>query len=235
MIEKDGESSNADKTAFYICVAHLGGYLFFDATSQKVRPDDTTTVFTEEENFWIPLHVFGRLEVKNDSLDFLLLDDSWLQDELKLGHLRLTCTQDDEGYYLLTAPSKELKEFASRFATNPKAFSDKEPFERIPSEAAKRRSSRSMPLTHSKRSIDVGNRSLRHPSRRGDETQTILLSCEFAGGRNHDSRCDWIALCVRGTADAENIRGNREVLLRSVVDREFQKFAEQIATLLATG
>ena len=131
LIEKDGESSNANKAAFDICVAHLGGRLFFDATSQKMRPDNTTAVFNEEEDFWIPLHLFGRLEVKEDGLDFLLLDDGWLQDELKSGRLRLTCSQDDEGYYLLTAPSKELKEFATRFATDPRPFSYKEAFERM--------------------------------------------------------------------------------------------------------
>ena len=207
LIEKDGESSNANKAAFDICVAHLGGRLFFDATSQKMRPDNTTAVFNEEEDFWIPLHLFGRLEVKEDGLDFLLLDDSWLQDELKSGRLRLTCSQDDEGYYLLTAPSKELKEFATRFATDPRAFSYREDFARTPPQTAKRRSSHLMPLTDPERSIDIDNRSLRHPWRRGDKTQTILLSCEPAGDRNHDSRCDWTALCARGTAAAENIRG----------------------------
>lgn len=177
LIEKSGEPGNSDKGAFDICVAHLGGYLFFDATAQKVRRDGNTGVFDEDQDFWIPLHVFGRLDVKDDRLDFLLLDDSWLQDELKSGRLRLTCSQDDEGYYLLTAPSKELKEFATRFATDPRVFSYKEDFERIPPQTAKRRSSHLMPLTDPMRSIDIANRSLRHLSSTGDETQTILLSC----------------------------------------------------------
>ena len=134
-----GEPGNSDKGAFDICVAHLGGYLFFDATSQKVRPAGSTGVFNEEEDFWIPLQVFGTLEAKDDRLDLLLLDDSWLQDHLKSGRLRLTCSQDDEGYYLLTAPSKELKQFAIRFAADPNAFSFSEDFYRTPGKEASTR------------------------------------------------------------------------------------------------
>lgn len=128
LIEKRSEPGNPDKGAFDICLAHLGGYLFFDATSQKVRSDGNAGVFNEEEDFWIPLHVFGRLEAKDDRLNFLLLEDSWLQDELGAGRLRLTCSQDDEGQYVLTAPSKELKLFASHYARDPKAFSYIEDF-----------------------------------------------------------------------------------------------------------
>jgi hypothetical protein len=75
-----------------------------------------------------------------DALHFRLLDDGWLQDELKSGRLHLTCSQDDEGGYLLTAPSKELKEFAARFAADLKAFSYAENFDRVPREEAIRAS-----------------------------------------------------------------------------------------------
>ena len=153
LVEKGGASSTSDRGAFDICVAHLGGHLFFDATSQKVRPDGKTAVFSEDEDFWIPLHLLGRLEVKEDKLDFLLLDDSWLQDELESGRLQLTCSQDDEGNYLLTAPSKELQQFAARFATDPKAFSYREEFEGLHSEVARRRSSHPALLTDAKRSV----------------------------------------------------------------------------------
>lgn len=173
LVEKGGKSSNSDRGAFDICVAHLGGHLFFDATSQKVRPDGKTAVFNEEEDFWIPLHLFGRLEVKDDKLDFLLLEDSWLQDELESGRLHLTCSQDDEGSYLLTAPSKELKQFAARFATDPKAFSYREEFEGIHSEVAERRSSHPVLLTDPKRGV-VTNYSPSGVKELSNKTQVAL-------------------------------------------------------------
>ena len=131
LIQKVGQSTSSDREAFDICVAHLGGYLFFDATFQRVQADGETAVFTEDD-LWIPLHLIGRLEVKDDALQFLLLADDWLQDELKSGRLHLTSTQDDEGNYLLAAPSKELKEFAAHFAADSRAFSYAEDFELVP-------------------------------------------------------------------------------------------------------
>ena len=131
LIQKVGQSTSSDREAFDICVAHLGGYLFFDATFQRVQTDGETAVFSEDE-LWIPLHLIGRLEVKDDALHFLLLADDWLQDELKSGRLHLTSTQDDEDNYLLAAPSKELKEFAGHFAADSRAFSYAEDFELVP-------------------------------------------------------------------------------------------------------
>ena len=132
LIQKVAELDNANKAAFDICVAHLGGNLFFDATFQQVRPDGQAVLGEDDNLFWIPFHLIGRLDVEGNALHFLLLDDTWLQDELKSGRLHLTCSQDDEGQYLLTAPSKELKEFAARFASDPHAFSYQENFERVP-------------------------------------------------------------------------------------------------------
>lgn len=186
LVEKGGESSNSDRGAFDICVAHLGGHLFFDATSQRMRPDGKTAVFDEEEAFWIPLHLFGRLEVKGDKLDFLLLDDSWLQDELESGRLHLTCSQDDEGYYLLTAPSKELKQFAVRFATDPTAFSYREEFKGIHSEAAERRSSRPVLLTDPKRSVAT-NYSYSDSREFSKETQVAYRPRRLPGSRGFAS------------------------------------------------
>jgi len=134
LIEQHGQSDASNKHAFDLCVAHLGGYLFFDATFQMVLPDGKKTVLGEDD-FWIPLHLIGKLEIEDNTLHFRLLDDDWLQDELKSGRIRLTCSQDDEGMYILTAPSKELKQFAARFASDPRAFSYAEDFARAPREA----------------------------------------------------------------------------------------------------
>lgn len=139
LIQRVGESDTSNKAAFDICVAHLGGYLFFDATFQTVRPDGKALWGEDDNLFWIPLHLIGRLDVNDAALHFRLLDDAWLQDQLKSGRLHLTSSQDDEGQYLLTAPSSELKEFAMHFATSAVAFSYVEDFELVPREEANSR------------------------------------------------------------------------------------------------
>jgi hypothetical protein len=140
LIEKAGESNNSNKGAFDICVAHLGGYLFFDATFQLMQPDGKKALLGEDdESLWIPLHLIGILEVENDALHFRLLDDDWLQDAMKSGRVDLTRSQNDEGQYILTAPSKELKQFAARLASDPRAFSYAEYFARAPRESTHQR------------------------------------------------------------------------------------------------
>ena len=115
-------------------MAHLGGALFFDATFQVVLADGQKSLAGGDDFFWIPLHLIGRLEIEDDALHFRLLDDGWLQDALKTGRVQLTCSQNDEGRYILTAPSSELKQFAAQFADDPEAFSAVEDFTRTPNE-----------------------------------------------------------------------------------------------------
>jgi hypothetical protein len=131
LMQKTPDSNTSDRVAFDICVAHLGGALFFDATFQVVPADGQKSFLGGDDNFfWIPLHLIGRLEIEEDALHFRLLDDSWLQDALKSGRVQLTCSQNDEGDYLLTAPSSELKQFAALFAADPEVFSVVEDFTR---------------------------------------------------------------------------------------------------------
>lgn len=146
LIQNVRGSDNSNRDAFDICVAHLGGYLFFDATFQVVLPDGKKTLLGEDDvPFWIPLHLIGRLEIEYDALHFRLLDDGWLQDAQKSGRVHLTCSQDYEGTYLLTAPSKELKQFAAQFARDPEAFSYTEDFVRAPDEETEHRHSDAIP------------------------------------------------------------------------------------------
>ncbi len=141
LIQQLAQSDTSNRPAFDLCVAHVGEYLFFDATFQEVPSDGKKTALGDDDNlFWIPLHLIGRLDIEDDALHFRLLNDGWLQDALKSGRVQLTCSQDDEGQYLLTAPSKELKEFAAHFASDAKAFSYVEDFARFQQEARLRHS-----------------------------------------------------------------------------------------------
>jgi hypothetical protein len=135
LMQKVPDSGTSERVAFDICVAHLGGALFFDATFQVVQADgQKSSLGGDDDFFWIPLHLIGRLEIEDDTLHFRLLDDGWLQDALKSGRVQLTSSQNDEGRYILTAPSSELKQFAAQFADDPEAFSAVEDFTRTPNE-----------------------------------------------------------------------------------------------------
>jgi hypothetical protein len=123
---------NSNRPAFDICAAHLGGYLFFDATFRAMQPDGQKPVLREDDDdvFWMPLHLIGRLDVQSDAIHFRLLSDDWLQEEWQSGRLQLPSAENDAGEKFLTASSKQLKEFALRYATDAEAFSYSEDFAR---------------------------------------------------------------------------------------------------------
>ncbi len=144
MIDRDADSKTGNKLVLEICVAHLDGQLFYDATFQLLRPGDQPTLPPEfvvgsdifavnvVAGFWVPMHIIGRLEIEKNRLHFRNLDDEWLQAALKSRLVSVTSAQDSSGEYFLTAPATELKTFTARLVTNPKAFSNQQDLTRVP-------------------------------------------------------------------------------------------------------
>jgi hypothetical protein len=136
LAQKATGSDPSDRFIFDLCVAHLGNYLFFDATFEMLAPDGTRV--NPDENWWIPAHFIGRLDIEANALHFKLLSDDWFQDSLRTGRIWVTVAPDDNGQFLLTAPSDELKLFVVEIASDPDAFSVPENFERAPREESTR-------------------------------------------------------------------------------------------------
>jgi hypothetical protein len=144
MIDHDADSKTGNKLVFEICVAHLDGQLFYDATFQILRPSDEPTLppeFVVGSNifavnvvagFWVPMHIIGRLEIEKNALHFQNVDNKWLQVALKSRLISVTSAQDDSGEYFLTANGKQLKAFVAHLATNLKAFSEQQDLTRVP-------------------------------------------------------------------------------------------------------
>src|SRR5215472_16020119 len=144
MIDRDVDSKTGNKLVLEICVAHVDGRLFYDATFQILRPGDEPILPPEfvvgssiiavniVDGVWKPMHIVGRLEFVKNALHFQNLDNEWLQAALKSGSVRVTSAKDDSGEYFLTANGKELKAFVTHLATNLTAFSDQLDLIRVP-------------------------------------------------------------------------------------------------------
>ncbi len=144
IVDRNADSKTGNKLVLEICVAHIDGQLFYDATFQILRPDDDPTLppeFVVGSNvfavnivagFWVPMHIIGRLEIQKNALHFRNVDNEWLQAALTSRLISVTSAQDDSGEYFLTANGKQLKSFMSHLATNPKAFSDQQDLTRVP-------------------------------------------------------------------------------------------------------
>jgi hypothetical protein len=133
LLGKGDNAENSHRPAFDICAANLGSYMFFDATFRAMEPDGQKPVLTEDNHdmFWLPLHLIGRLDIESDALHFRLLSSDWLQEEWQSGRVELAAGESDTGEKFLTAASKELKEFAARYAADAEAFSCSEDFARL--------------------------------------------------------------------------------------------------------
>jgi hypothetical protein len=144
MIDRDADSKTGNKLVLEVCVAHINGQLFYDATFQILSPADEpslppefvvgSNIFAVDvlSGFWVPMHIIGRLGIKNNALHFRNIDDKWLQIALKSRLISVMSAQDDSGEYFLTANSKQLKAFVASLSTNPKAFSNQQHLVRAP-------------------------------------------------------------------------------------------------------
>ncbi len=144
MIDRDADSKTGNKLVLEICVAHIDGQLFYDATFQVLRPGDKPTLppeFVVGSNifavdiiagYWVPMHIIGRLEIAKNALHFQNIDNQWLQFALNSRLISVSSAQDDSGEYFLTANGKQLRAFVASLSSNPKAFSDQQDLTRVP-------------------------------------------------------------------------------------------------------
>jgi hypothetical protein len=142
MIDRDADSRTGNKLVLEICVAHINGQLFYDATFQILKTGDTPTLPPEfivgsgifavdvVAGYWVPIHIIGKLEIEKNALHFRNIDDEWLQGALKAKLVTVPSAQDDSGEYFLTANSKQLKALVASLSSIPKAFSHQQDLSR---------------------------------------------------------------------------------------------------------
>jgi hypothetical protein len=142
MVDRDADSKTGSKLVLEICVAHINGQLFYDATFQILNTGDTPTLPPEfvvgggifavdvVAGYWVPMHILGKLEVEKNALHFRNIDDEWLQGALNAKLVTVSSAQDESGEYFLTANSKQLKALMASLSSIPKAFSNQQDLSR---------------------------------------------------------------------------------------------------------
>ena len=143
MVDRDADSRTGSKLVLEICVAHINGQLFYDATFQILNTSDTPTLPPEfvvgsgsfrrgrcRRLLGADAHPVGKLEIKKNALHFRNIDDEWLQGSLNAKLVTVSSAQDDSGEYFLTANSKQLKALMASLSSNPKAFSSQQDLSR---------------------------------------------------------------------------------------------------------
>jgi hypothetical protein len=136
IIDQDADPKTGNKLVLEICVAHINGQLFYDATFQILKTGETPTLPPEfvvgsgifavdvVAGYWVPIHIIGKLEIEKNALHFRNIDDKWLQSALKSKLITVPSAQDDSGEYFLTANSKQLKALVASLLSIPETFSN---------------------------------------------------------------------------------------------------------------
>ena len=114
-----------ESARFEAQLIELGGTTFFDLYPKPFDKGNGLDL----ANF-VPAHTLARVTISEDSMSIALMNCDWLKqlsdrNQLDLAHERL-----DEEMVALTAPTRELRAFALRYADSKEAFGKAEVFHR---------------------------------------------------------------------------------------------------------
>lgn len=106
-------------------LARLNNKLFLDT-----YPEDPEIKNDFYKTHLIPAHMFSEIEINGDSLQFAVLDDQWLGDQLDSGSVNIGQVRI-EGDIILTASTDDLQNFVAKYADNEDAFPNPAVYHRL--------------------------------------------------------------------------------------------------------
>ncbi|HYA98464.1 MAG TPA: hypothetical protein VEH49_10235 [Methylomirabilota bacterium] len=101
-------------------LVRLGGFLFIDFEA----PDGEKRGVTDAVMPALPAHCFGRITFDERQAHIALLDDSWIEKQVKAKTMPLAYLEGPNGR-LVTAKTDELRKFALAHAEDKEIFGDK--------------------------------------------------------------------------------------------------------------
>jgi len=114
------------------CEAHLvklGKHLFLDICPEESSGSEPVNSF-----FWIRGHVFLKISIEKDSLRISYLNEEWLKEKLTAGKIKLAheFLEKDlfDGRIIITAQTKALRKFISKYAEDKEAFPEQDKLHR---------------------------------------------------------------------------------------------------------
>lgn len=106
LCEKDGDTS-----VFHAVSGTLNGIWFLDTSPSNPRDD----------HHLLPIHLFHKLSVRGDTMQFASLEADWLKKKIEKNELSIEHALH-ENEIILTASTAKLQNFISSIASNDTAF-----------------------------------------------------------------------------------------------------------------
>jgi len=112
-------TENEEPAKFQAHLLKLGDFLFLD-----IFPEESEIKNGLYKGLLIPAHGFSRIWIERDSVRLAYLDPDWLKGMIDKKKVNIGHDFIDQGI-ILTAETKELQNFALKYAEDIKAFSNK--------------------------------------------------------------------------------------------------------------
>ncbi len=123
IFERSGDKSydliyteHSASAKFVAHLVQLGKFLFLDIYPHELDLDNDF-----QKAHFLPVHTFSRVWLQEDTLRLVMLDHTWLKDMARKKNLNLAHDRIGD-QIVLTASTRELQKFMTRYAENPKAF-----------------------------------------------------------------------------------------------------------------
>ncbi|HUJ31376.1 MAG TPA: hypothetical protein VLY23_08860 [Candidatus Acidoferrum sp.] len=123
-IMRSDDNSDVD-AVFEVHLLKLGGRVFLDAVQMKNRIAGKEV----DIGLAVPAHILGQVSIEGNVLHLSLLDQEWVEKELKAGKISIPHEEAD-GDVVLTASTADLQKFVLDHANDENAFSALGPLQR---------------------------------------------------------------------------------------------------------
>jgi hypothetical protein len=113
--DKDDKESK-----FSVHIIKLGGHYFLDFYLEDFLENDVLDLASFHI---VPVHTFAKVSVSKNQIQINWYDQDWLEKLIKENKIRIRHEYNGD-YILLTASSKELQKFVTKYVNSEEAFKD---------------------------------------------------------------------------------------------------------------
>jgi hypothetical protein len=114
------KDKNNKESKFSVHIIKLGGHYFLDFYLEDFLEDDELDLASFHI---VPVHTFAKVSVSENKLQINWFDQDWLEKLIKENKIRIRHEYNGD-YILLTASSKELQKFVTKYVNSEEAFKD---------------------------------------------------------------------------------------------------------------
>ena len=111
---------NNRESKFSVHIIKLGGHYFLDFYLEDFLENDELDLASFHI---VPVHTFAKVSVSKNQLQINWYDQNWLEKLIKENKIRIRHEYNGD-YILLTASSKELQKFVTKYVNSEEAFKD---------------------------------------------------------------------------------------------------------------